>query len=140
MKPLKGDSGGPLNCYLPDKNQYVLCAMVSWGIPQLCGLNKSLTRGVPEVYARIKEYLGWIDANTDPVNIVQTELGSRVQLKCQFQGNINYSGCQFFDAKGAGPLINLFTRRKRRVTIQNAPGELKISFTSAILICFFTVM
>ena len=123
MKPKKGDSGGPLNCYLADKNRYVLCAMVSWGIPQLCGLDKTLTSGIPEVYARISEYLGWIDANVDPVNIVRAELGAKAELNCQFQANKDYAGCQFYESDGDFPLINLFTRRKRSARFQNDGGE-----------------
>ena len=96
--------------------------MVSWGIPQLCGLDQTLTSGIPEVYSRITEYLGWIDANIEPLRIVNAELGAKVELNCKFEGNRNYAGCQFYDSRGDGPLINIFSRRKRSTEFQHVQG------------------
>ncbi|XP_045212362.1 chymotrypsin B-like [Mercenaria mercenaria] len=50
-----GDSGGPLSCY--QDGGIVLAGATSWG-------SSTCSSDYPTVYARISEFVGWIDATT----------------------------------------------------------------------------
>ena len=99
MHPPTGDSGGPLNCLNEDTNRYELCGMVSWGIPQLCGIDKSkYAEGIADVYTRITEYLDWIRTNIQQTILVPAELGSTARLDCRSDDEDTV--CHFQGPKG----------------------------------------
>ena len=49
----QGDNGGGLMCYDPDKQEYVLSAVLSWREGCAAGMNK------PAVYMDVLPYLQW---------------------------------------------------------------------------------
>ena len=90
--------------------------MVPWGIESLCGAPSSVTSGIPDVYIRITKYLGWISEIIEPVTIISTQLGARIELNCQ--GSRNFSGCLFTDPSGRSK-INSFSKRKRSASFKS---------------------
>ena len=107
-----GDSGGPLNCKIKGQNKYELCGMVSWGIPQLCGIDGALFGGIPDVYTRVTRYLEWIHSNIQESNFIQTELGATAKLQCQSTTEEKFTACRFSDPQG-NDYLHPFSRRKR---------------------------
>ena len=129
MRPPTGDSGGPLNCLNEDTNRYELCGMLSWGIPQLCGIDTS-NFGIADIYTRITEYLDWIRTNIQPSTPVPAELGSTAKLNCTFDDEDKFTVCHFKDPKGRPKGgLNFLSRRRRGVMFQGKQDTTKCTFS-----------
>ena len=127
MHPPTGDSGGPLNCLNEDTNRYELCGIVSWGIPQLCGIDKSkYAGGIADVYTRITEYLDWIRINIEQTILVPAELGSTARLDCHSDDEDTV--CHFQGPKGKTHL-NPLSRKRRGVMFQGKQCTTKCTFS-----------
>ena len=90
---------------------------MSWGIPQLCGVNRTFYGGIPDVYTRVTEYLEWIDENRQKITFVPAALGASAKLDCLSGEDENFTVCQLTGPNG-GNHLNLFSRKGRGVKFQ----------------------